>query len=430
MEKILIISYYWPPSAGSGVQRWLKFTKYLPDFGFKPIIYTPLNPHFSLQDLSLLEDVNPQVEVIKTKIWEPYKLAEFFTGKKTINQGLVKNPSGRSYKSRLLNYVRANFFIPDPRKFWINPSYRFLKPYLKKEGIKYLVTTGPPHSMHLIGLKLKRSNPDLKWIVDIRDPWSKFDFLKQFGSGQKALNKQALLEKQVLDTCDRVIATSESMKDLLVHFDHNKFYTITNGYDEVDFKNFSDRSSENKIVIYHAGLLNQLRNPENLWMALNHLCTTNAEINSKLCIHLVGKVDSQVINSIKSWPQLENKLTIEPYKPHKDVILDYAKSNVLLLLVNNTDNANANIPGKMFEYIASDKRVLSIASDSSDVGKILRDYKKSLSFNYEMSENLADRLEQFLTISSENIEDEDDIRYSFERKELTRKLVDKIKSIQ
>ena len=154
-KRLLIITYYWPPYAGGGVQRWLKFAKYLPEYNWTPIIYTPENPSYSLQDQSLLEDVSEKLEVIKRPIWEPYDLANIFKNKNS-KESLNTGQTNKSSKSKkVLNWIRGNFFIPDPRKFWVKPSIAFLGKYLEANPVDAVITTGPPHSMHLIGLGLK-----------------------------------------------------------------------------------------------------------------------------------------------------------------------------------------------------------------------------------------------------------------------------------
>jgi len=422
LKKILIISYYWPPFAGSGVQRWLKFSKYLPEFGFKPYVYTPENPHFNVRDEKLLQDIHPDVTVVKRPIWEPYSFADFISGRKSSNQGIVTDKKS-SFKPRILNRIRANYFIPDPRKFWVRPSIRFLKSYMASQGIGYLVTTGPPHSMHLIGLGLKRHLPELKWVVDIRDPWSRFDFLQNFGASDKAIEKQAKLEKQVLNACDRVIATSHQMKDLMVAFDSSKFECITNGYDREDFDGYRNINTPGEMIIYHAGLLNKVRNPVHLWKALSELCLNHADINKQLRIQLVGVVDGDIADQISAFPALADKLTVEPYKAHRDVIRDYGRSDVLLLLVNNTDNAGANIPGKLFEYIASDKSILLVSDPSTDAHAILEKHPATFSLDYSNSEPDLEQLAAFLHQAENPAAPDEEFKRRYERKNLTANLV-------
>src|SRR6185295_13357036 len=176
-KKVLIITYYWPPSGGSGVQRWLKFVKYMPQFGLAPFVFTPENPSFEVRDESLLRDVPSEAEIIHFPIWEPYRLFNTISavfGKKKISQVDQVATGKRSLFQKITSWIRGNLFIPDARKFWVKPSVTILYDLLKSNAINTIITTGPPHSLHLIGLMLKQQNPSLKWIADFRDPWSEW----------------------------------------------------------------------------------------------------------------------------------------------------------------------------------------------------------------------------------------------------------------
>lgn len=393
-KKVLIITYYWPPSAGGGVQRWLKYVKHLPSYGWEPIVYTPDNPDYSLQDSSLLTDVADEVKVLKLKIWEPYGLLKIFgKSSKGTNTGQIQK---NSFSKKVMSWVRGNLFVPDPRKFWVNPSVSFLTDYIQKHDIGTIVTTGPPHSMHLIGQKLK-ARLDINWIVDIRDPWSKFDLLDHYYILPFRRSKYTRLEKIVLDSCDKVLATSPSMITQLVSFDSNKFQAITNGYDASDFRSASDLSDSNKCLIYHAGLISSFRNPTNLWEALNLIGGRAKGKASGLSVQLVGSIESSVIDTIQNLPSLYSKLKIEPYKSHEEVLVDYQKANILLLLVNNSDNARVNIPGKAFEYLASRKPIICVSQRGTDVWQILEQYDHVFLMEYKSPvEKIVEPLAHFL----------------------------------
>ena len=380
-KRLLIITYYWPPYAGGGVQRWLKFAKYLPEYNWTPIIYTPENPSYSLQDQSLLEDVSEKLEVIKRPIWEPYDLANIFKNKNS-KESLNTGQTNKSSKSKkVLNWIRGNFFIPDPRKFWVKPSIAFLGKYLEANPVDAVITTGPPHSMHLIGLGLKKKF-DTNWIVDIRDPWSSFDLLEEYQVSSGNLKKYQDLESEVLKNCDRVIATSPSMPTKLQSFNQNKFFPITNGFDTSDFKDFKDTSAADNLVLYHAGLMSGLRNPTNFWKALNQLLLEKLISKDKFTLNLVGVVESSVEDSINTFDHLSKTYVREDYKNHKEVITDYQTANVLMLFVNNTDNAKVNIPGKSFEYLATGKPILCFTSGNTDIANILKTLDHCLVLDY------------------------------------------------
>lgn len=424
-KRVLIICYYWPPSGGSGVQRWLKFVKYLPEFGWQPVVYTPENPDFEIIDESLMKDIPPEAEILKRKIWEPYAIGKLLTGQKNMNKGIVNGHKAPGMKKKLLNWVRGNLFIPDPRVFWVKPSIRFLLQYLEQNPVDIIITTGPPHSMHLIGEGLKEKT-GIPWIADFRDPWSQLDFLDSFNVSARNRKRYEQMESRVLKKCDLVLATSPSMHKCLMPFNPEKFKCITHGYDESDFTGIKkNRSETGKIRIYHAGLLNSLRNPVNLWESLNALCEKDKGMNDRVEIHLAGTIDTEVVKTFSNYPYLKNKLKIEAYKSHNEVIQDYLNSDLLLLLVNNSANAKVNIPGKLFEYLASDKSILLIGNTNSDTAEIVMKNKAGLIYDYNESIDPGDiKLLLEEPGRKRNID-----RSAFSRKALTSDLVDVFKQL-
>src|SRR5688572_9799464 len=208
-KKVLIITYYWPRSGGSGVQRWLKFAKYLPQLGWEPYIFTPENPSVTIRDESLLKDVPAEAEVIRFPIWEPYeyffKISSAMSQQKSGSAPDLVATKNKSLFQKISTFVRGNFFIPDPRVFWVTPSVKFLHDFLKEREIRTIITTGPPHSLHLIGLKLKKKDPSLQWLADFRDPWSEWGLLDSLNISPLARTLHRRLEKKVLKGADKII---------------------------------------------------------------------------------------------------------------------------------------------------------------------------------------------------------------------------------
>jgi len=201
VKRVLIITYYWPPSGGAGVQRWLKFSKYLPENGWIPVVYTPENPEYPAIDENLVSEIHPDVEVLKSSIWEPYALYKKFTSRKKdakLGSGFTSEKDKISKAEKVSRWVRGNWFIPDARKFWIKPSVRFLDTYLKENSIDAIISTGPPHSMHLIALGIKRKYPKIKWIADFRDPWTNIDFVEELRLSKRSMKKHENQELAVL----------------------------------------------------------------------------------------------------------------------------------------------------------------------------------------------------------------------------------------
>ncbi len=423
MKKVLIISYYWPPAGGSGVQRWLKFTKYLPKNNWQPIIYTPENPYFEVKDEALCKDIPVEAEIWKTSVWEPYALKDKLFGKagKSQSAGVISNK--KSLKNKVLNWVRGNVFIPDPKIYWVKPSIKVLLKKINEEGIEHIITTGPPHSMHLIGLGLKKSTPNLKWIADFRDPWSELDLLDEFHLSNSSKKKHQDLEKQVLKNTDVTLTVSETWVKDLKRLGANSVELITNGYDTADFD--SKPKINDKFIIGHYGLLNHLRNPKHLWKTLNSLCEENTEFNDKLAIHLSGNIDAEVILEIESHPYLKTKVKQLGYLSHAEVLAEYNEASVLLLLLFNSQSGVGNYPGKIFEYFAAKRSILAFGPEESDVEKLIQRTKTGMYFSYDKTNLKDDILALFNNenhFNSENIE-------SFSREKLTKDLSDLLNNI-
>ncbi|UXX81233.1 glycosyltransferase family 4 protein [Reichenbachiella carrageenanivorans] len=373
-KKILVITYYWPPSGGGGVQRWLKFVKYLPEQGWEPIVFTPENPEFDLQDESLLKDVNPAVEIIKFPIWEPLSFyKKIFKKKGKLKQGIVIEKTKMSLVDKLSVWVRANLFIPDPRRFWVRPSVEFLLPLIEQHQIDVVVTTGPPHSMHLIGLELKKKST-VRWVADFRDPWSDWDLLDKLGVGGLARNLHLRQELSVLTQADLVLTASQGIsKSLAEKYPACNIEVITNGFDTDDFKEVKTDGVPTKFRITHLGLLNELRNPQVLWDCLEEICQEVPSFQDDLELVLSGMVSQSVLDGIYDSPQLKDALTHLDYISHQEVLEYYQQSAVLLLLLNQSDEAQLIIPGKLFEYLMTKKTILAIGKEKSEVNDILMD---------------------------------------------------------
>lgn len=378
-KKALIITYYWPPAGGPGVQRWLKFVKYLPDFNIDPIVYIPENPRYPLRDNSLNSEVSSALTIIKQPINEPYKLADLFSKKtsRTISKGVISEKKTQSFVEKLLLYIRGNFFIPDARKGWIKPSVVFLSEYISKENIETIITTGPPHSLHLIGLKLKEQL-GVKWVADFRDPWTTIGYHKQLKLTESSKAKHKELEKQVLITADQIIVTSFKTKKEFQQITNQSIEVITNGYDKesvVDFK------MDSKFTLAHIGSLLSKRNPEILWRVLSDLIAENDSFLKDLQLNFIGFVSGDVLYSIEKY-HLSDYINNIGYVSHKEAIKYQKKSQILLLIEIDSDETKCIIPGKLFEYMVSNRPIVAIGPKDSDVEKIIQETNTGNYFNY------------------------------------------------
>ncbi len=385
MKKILIISYYWPPAGGVAVQRWLKMTKYLPDAGYQPIIYTAEPETYVAHDDSLVAKVHPACQVIKQKIWEPYKLYAAFTGNKKKNakfDGMISADKQPSLTQKLSVFIRSNFFIPDARAFWIKPSVKYLTAWLEENPVDAVISTGPPHSMHLIALGLKKRYPALPWIADFRDPWTKMDVYQDLHLSPAADRRHHRLEQEVLRKADKVVTVSWNwQKQFAALSSRDDIACILNGYDEPDFKDFKSESTED-FIICHIGSMNKDRNPEYLWKSISELVIQDPSIAKRLKIHLIGAVDYSIEVMLNKY-ELTPYVIISDFIPHDQVIRFLQKSALLLLLINQADNNLGRLPSKAYEYIATRKPILAIGPKQGDISKILEPISNAELFAYQ-----------------------------------------------
>ncbi len=390
-KKVLIVTYYWPPSGGVGVQRWLKLAKYLPEWGWEPIIITPENPAFYLQDLSLLQEVRPETEVLHLPIWEPYGLLQKLKGEKAgrINQGITSEGQEAGFVQQGLMWIRGNFFLPDPRRFWVKPAAEFILRILETNQISAIITTGPPHSMHLVGRRVKRKS-GLPWLADFRDPWSRWEILHRMKLTRPVRWYHQKLEKQVLREADLVLSASYGMAaDFKSIYDRARVKVLTNGVDEADLpQGFSEPRRPDKFRLVYAGLLNDKRNPALLWKVLANLCQEQKDFADALEISLTGNIGQQVMAAIEQYPLLKDRLQLQGPVPHQEVFQLYRQAALLLMLIDNAEASQVVIPAKLFEYLAACKPILYIGAPEADAGHIIRKENAGQSFSFEEQEGV------------------------------------------
>jgi len=353
--------------------RWLKMSKYLPEWGWQPVICTPENPDPSVLDESLAKEVSPEAEIIRIPIWEPYDLYRKITGKpKTVRfkAGYISEVSRGNWKDRLSVFIRGNLLIPDPRIFWVKPAYRFLKKYLKEKPVDLIISTGPPHSMHLVALKLKKSFPTVPWLADFRDPWTGIDFYHLLKLTWLADRIHHKLEKKVLTTADFVTVVSPDMKRTTEAISGRTVHVIFNGYDPVDF-NYASETDKDYFIISHFGAFNRYRNPSAFWKALAELSSEITTFRDHLKIRLIGQTDLSIVQEIENL-ELAGNLEVISHMEHRAGLEILSLSSVLLLPLNDAPNARGILPGKMFEYLALCRPVLAIGPEGSDCAEIFR----------------------------------------------------------
>jgi len=396
-KKLLIITYYFPPAGGPGVQRWLKFVKYLPEFDVQPIVYVPENPTYPIIDEGLVSQISDKVIVLKNKILEPYQLASVFSKNKTkkISSGIFPQKKKQTFLDKTFLWVRGNLFIPDARVLWVKPSVSYLEKYIRENNIDTIVTSGPPHSLHLIGLELKEKL-NVKWFADFRDPWTTIGYHKALRLSNYAAKKHKKLESKVLNTADTIIVTSKTTKVEFEAITNKPISVITNGY---DIENVEKQTLDTKFTLAHIGSFLSDRNPPFLWECLVELLNEIPDFKTHLEIKLIGAVSQEVLDAISQF-NLTEYLNLLGYVSHHEAIAHQKKSQVLLLIEINSEDTKSIIPGKLFEYMVSNRPIIAIGPQGSDFADIIKETNTGVFFDYsekaKLKSVILDFYNQFL----------------------------------
>jgi glycosyltransferase involved in cell wall biosynthesis len=397
MKRVLIITYYWPPSGGSGVQRWLKMSKYLPENGWQPVIYTTEGAEYPIVDPSLEKDVAPEVEVIRRPIFEPYAFYKKFLGMKkeeTVKMGFIQEKEKKkSWKEDLSLWIRGNLFIPDARRWWVKPSVRYLKSYLKDHPVDAIISTGPPHSMHLIAMKLKEALR-IPWVADFRDPWTEIDYYNDLRLTRCSDRKHHRLEREVLSKADKVVTVAPDGARRLGKIGNRNVRVVYNGFDRDDDAQ-TPISLPESFTITYLGVLSKIQNPKNLWQVLGELIKEDEKFNKDLKINIIGQIDNSVSQSIEEQG-LSQHVTYSPYIPHDQVSAVHRSSTLLLLLLmpDSEPRAKGLLTGKLFEYLASGRPILCIGPEDGDAARILKETQAGVTVRFEDRERMKETIKE------------------------------------
>ena len=334
-------------------------------------------------------EVSDKAIILKNKIFEPYGLASFFGKSKTkkISSGIIPSRKKQSLAERILLWIRGNIFIPDARVFWVKPSVNYLKKYIQENNIDTIVTSGPPHSLHLIGLQLKKEL-NIKWFADFRDPWTTIGYQKALKLSAYANKKHKTLEKLVLTSADTIIVTSKTTRQEFQAITSKPVEVITNGYDIEKKVSFV---LDEKFTLAHIGSFLSERNPRILWQALKELVSDNTDFKNDFRLKLIGATSQEVLDTISEF-KLNDYVQNLGYVSHQEAVAHQRKSQVLLLIEIDSKDTQSIIPGKLFEYMVSERPVLAIGPKDSDFAEIIRETNTGVFFRYDEKEKLKNQL--------------------------------------
>jgi glycosyltransferase involved in cell wall biosynthesis len=401
--------------------RWAKMSRYIAAFGWQPVIYTPSNGETGMHDDSLLKEIPSDIAIVKTPIWEPYTVYKAFLGrskKDKVYSGFINEKKKASVAQRISVFIRGNFFIPDARMFWIKPSVKFLKEYLQTHPVDAIVSTGPPHSMHLIAEQIHKIT-GIPWIADFRDPWTNIDFYRDLHLTSWADMKHHRLELKVLQNASKIVTVTWRSRDEFKSLcGRNDIEVVPNGFDEADFLKINPDQLDHDFTFVHVGSMNKDRNPISFWQAVSEAIQRVPELKQQLKIKLIGPVDYSVRASVESMGLNEVTEFIE-YVPHTEAIKMQQQAQVVLLVINNSPNARTIIPGKLFEYLGSGRPLLAIGPKESDSAKVIEMTRGGVVHEHDDVEGLTSRIiEYFNLYKSGNLHGNAEGLQQFTRKNL------------
>ena len=425
MKRILIITYYWPPSGGAGVQRWVKLSKYFLKQGIIPYVVTvdPARASYALLDPTLNDDVDSSLKIIRTSTNEPYGIYKAITRKKEIPFGGFSNEEKQlKFSQKFTRFVRGNLFLPDARVGWNKFAFRAACKLIEEEKIDAVITTSPPHSTQLVGLKLKKKY-NLSWLADLRDPWTGIYYYDKLYLTAFSKRRDAKMERNVLEHADGVVVVSDDIKKNLLakseKLSEKKFHVIPNGYDADDFNKVIAEPKEKEFVISYTGTLTNDYRIEGFLEAIKKLV-----VNHPIRLHITGSMPSGIKDRIEN--AAPGKVRFKSHVNHHEAIAQMKAADLLLLIIPDAPGNKGILTGKLFEYLAALKPILCIGPVDGDAGMIIKNCKSGETFSYESGNEMFSFLEKKISNwkSNANAQDGDfEIVKKFSREEQAKEVI-------
>lgn len=433
MKKVLIITYYWPPSGGAGVQRSLKFVKYLPSFGIEPIVITvdPNQATYPIIDESLQKEVPSDVRIIRTRSFEPLKILSAIKGKESVPHGGFANSNKESITQRTLRFIRGNFFIPDARKGWVRFAVKAASEIIEKEKIDTVFISSPPHSSQLVGIELRKKY-NIKWIADMRDPWTDIYYYKDLLQTKFSAARDAVYERQVLEGADEVISVSEPINKMFLSksskLKPEKFHVIPNGYDSDDFKS-AQKVSENYFQVTYVGTMADNYRPAVLFEAFHRLVKEFSVVKNDIRLTMVGS-SASAIRQIMESSGVDKIAEFIPHVDHSAAIEYMQKADVLLLVIPDVENNDGILTGKLFEYLGAGKPIVGLGPKSGKAAAIIEECEAGKLFERDQTEELYLYLKELYLMKRDgkHFRSKTEAVENYSRKNLTAKLALLMKS--
>ena len=424
MKTAFIFTYYWPPSGGAGVQRWVKFAKYFPLSGIKPVIITvdAEKASYPIRDASLLKDIAPDIEVYRTHTFEPLSLYKTFTKSGEIPYGGFANEGKPGLLKKISRFIRGNFFIPDARIGWNRYAYQQALQVLKTQKPSVIITTSPPHSTQLLGLRLKEKF-SFPWIADLRDPWTEIYYYDKMLHTSFAREKDLKLERKVLENADAIIVVSRAIRDAFLKkspwIEASKFHIIPNGFDEDDFKEELKMPAEDFVITYTGTITSDYR-LQSFIRAMQKMIFTYGK---KIKFRFVGSLPKEVHQELMT--HLGDAYETISHVSHAQAIAYMRSASALLLVIPDTADNKGILTGKLFEYLASRRPIIGIGPLDGEAAEIVDTCSSGHFFGYEDEKGLFLEIENLYlnALQGKAWDEEDNKNYlRFSRQKQTEEL--------
>lgn len=380
-KHIALVVYYWPPAGGSGVQRWLFFAKAWARAGVRISVFVPKQPRVAEQDDSLVLTPHKNITVIPVSGWEPMR-----QNKSAIAENMV-NKKGMFFG--LMRWIRANLFLPDARIFWTKAVTKSVLAHDKKDPFDVLITSGPPHSLHLVGLNTNKRR-QAKWVADFRDPWVGFFQNASLPMGNRAKSKHRELEQKVMATADHVVVTAPSLaKDFRQYT--KRVSVLTNGYEKA-----LNKPAKTRLGLVYAGSLKAQQNPHELWTSISELVQEHRAFAQNFRLDVYGSVASSVQDEIESFGITEY-VQYNGYQSKEIIDTILPQANALLLLGVDMPNTGNIIHAKLFEYMAAARPILGIGPKPSDMEGLFGTHKLGVYASFTDKKRIKETLLSWFT---------------------------------
>lgn len=429
MKSVLIVSYYFPPSGGPGVQRVLKFVKYLPDFGWRPVVLTVESGDYPARDESLLDEIPGKVAVYRTKIIEPYRMYRRLTGKPPDAPVDVENipggASGRSWAEAAAAFIRSTAFVPDARIGWLPFAAAKGRFIIECEDVHAIYSSSPPYTSALVARALHRTS-GLPWIAGFRDPWTGFLSTPRRWALPRMLD--SYLEHSVFNEASLVeVAWKGIQKDALQKYpslDRSKFHHLPNGFDRSDFTHGAPQRDERFTVTYTGSMYGK-RSPSSFFTAVEELIRERSVDPARIRFRFVGRFGSEVQEMFRRV-SFQSSVEVVSYRPHAQSIAELVNADALLLIVDEADGSEEIVPGKVFEYLGASRPIIALAPPGAVAELLAETNSGFVAANQDIAAIKSVFLECYSKFGYHRRQfhqNEDAVR-KYERREVTRRLAE------